>query len=163
MLRRGRHLQQHQFPFHGRDGGQVDHAEHVDQLVELLGHLLEGAVVALHHHGEPGDASGLGGPHRQAFDVEAPAGEQPGDATQRPRLVFNQHREGVLHRRGSIGRAGHPSVRLKLRGRPANLGQPSHQDGVKRLGLLVMGAMAAVIEHLYGQVAPQPPHLRGHP
>src|SRR6202012_4305678 len=67
--------------------------EHVDQLVQLLGDLLQRALVAVDHDRDAGDLVVLGGPDREGVDVEVAAGEQPGDPDQDPRLVLDQHRE----------------------------------------------------------------------
>src|SRR5215207_3264107 len=75
--------------------GQLDDLEHVDQLVELLGDLLQGPLGAVDHDRHAAAARVLGGPDGQAVDVEAAPAEQPGDAGQDARLVLDQHRDRV--------------------------------------------------------------------
>src|SRR5262252_76276 len=89
----GPHLDQQEFPLH-RDGRlQLDDLQYVDQLVELLGDLLQGVLRAVHHDRHPGDLVVLRRAHRQRVDVEAAAGEQPRDADEHAGLVLHKNRQ----------------------------------------------------------------------
>ena len=78
------HLDEQQLALHRGVGLELDDLEHLDQLVELLGDLLERQLVLdVDHDGHPRDPGVLGRPDRERLDVEAAAGEQrrrPGPA-----------------------------------------------------------------------------------
>ena len=103
------HLDHRELALDRRAGlGQVDHALHRHQPLELMADLLD------HHRragGDDGDAREvllvLGLRDREAVDIVAARGEQPDDAREHARLVVDQHRERValdalLHGRGRI-------------------------------------------------------------
>src|SRR5215207_4897353 len=91
----GLDLDQDQLPLHRPVRLQLDDLEHVDQLIELLGDLLEGTLGAVDHDRHAAAARVLGRSHGQAVDVEAAPAEHPRDAGQDPRLVLDQHRDRV--------------------------------------------------------------------
>ena len=69
---------------------------HVDQLVELLDHLLERRRLDVDDDRDPAEALVLGGRDGQREDVEAAPGEQPGDAGEHAGLVLDEHRQDVV-------------------------------------------------------------------
>src|SRR5699024_9114620 len=71
---------------------------HVDQLVQLLGDLLEAALVDVDDHRDAGDLRMLGGADGERGDVVAAPGEQRGDAGEHAGLVLDQDREGLAVR-----------------------------------------------------------------
>ena len=79
--------------------GEIEHLQHIHQLVELFGHLLQGLVVPLHHHGEARLAIVFGRTNRKAVDVEAAACKEARDPAEGSGFVLHNHREGVLHLR----------------------------------------------------------------
>src|SRR5439155_16502142 len=92
---------------------ELDDLQHVDQLVQLLGDLLERVLLAIHHDGDAGDLLVLGGPDGEGIDVEAPPREQPRDPDQDARLVLHEHGQRV---------AGHSETPPQSGARPrANL------------------------------------------
>ena len=74
---------------------KLDDLDHVDQLVELLGDLLEGLVFDIHHNRDPGQALDLAMADGEAFNVEAAAGEQAGDASQQAGFVLDEEAQNV--------------------------------------------------------------------
>src|ERR671911_311628 len=91
----GLDLDQDQLALHRPVRLQLDDLEHVDQLVELLGDLLQGPLGAVDDDRHAAAARVLGRPDGQAVDVEPAPAEQPGDAGQDPGTVLDQHRDGV--------------------------------------------------------------------
>src|SRR5699024_1871116 len=98
----GTDLDQREFAGHRARRVLLDDLDDVDQLVELLGHLLEREVLDGHDDGHPRQSVRLRGPDRQGLDVEAPAGEERGHAREHARLVLHQDAQGV-------GASGHLS------------------------------------------------------
>ena len=92
---------------------ELDDLEHLDELVELLGHLLQRQVLDVDDDGHPGDVRVLGLAHRERVDVEPAAGEQRGDPGQDAGLVLDEDGQGVLgHGRAAFSSwepAGTPS------------------------------------------------------
>src|SRR5579863_8466792 len=93
----GPDLDQEQLALHGGARLELDDLEHVDELVQLLGHLLERVLLAVDHDSDAGELLVLGRPDRQRLDVEAAAGEQAGDPDQDARLVLDEHGQRVGH------------------------------------------------------------------
>src|SRR5690606_32107372 len=91
---------QHELALDGRRGVQLDDLQDVDQLVELLGDLLQRQVGDVHHDRHPGDLRVLGDADRERLDVEAAPGEQRRDPGQDAGLVLHEHRQGVQAHRG---------------------------------------------------------------
>src|SRR5882724_2172510 len=89
-------LDQHELALHRLRRLELNDLDDVDQLVELLRHLLKRVLLAVHHDGHPGDLRVLGRSDRERLDVEAAPGEQAGDPDQDARFVLDQDREGVL-------------------------------------------------------------------
>ena len=80
----------------GGVGGKLDDLQHVNELVQLLGDLLDGVGVTFGYDGDAGDTGVFGGAHGQGEDVEQSAGEQTGDAGENARLIFYQNGQSVL-------------------------------------------------------------------
>src|SRR5450759_3138962 len=78
-------------------GVEVADLDHVDELVQLLGDLVHGVLVAVDDDGDAREPGVLAEAHRQALDVEAAAREQPGDPREHAGLVLDEDGEGVLH------------------------------------------------------------------
>src|SRR5690606_9510311 len=92
----GAHLHQDEFALDGLAGLQLDDLQHVAQLVELLGHLLQREVLDAHHDGDAGDVGVLGDTDGERVDVAAAAGEQGGDPRQDAGGVLHQDGERAL-------------------------------------------------------------------
>src|SRR5271166_7125675 len=90
-LRVGPDLDQDQLALHRGARLELDDLQHVDQLVQLLGDLLERMLFAVDSDRDPGDLLVLGGPDREGIDVEVAAREQPRDPDQDARLVLHKH------------------------------------------------------------------------
>jgi len=110
----GTHLDEHDLALDGRRRLELDDLEHLDELVELLGHLLEREVLDVDDDGHPRDVGVLGLTDGEGVDVEAPTGEQRGDAGEHAGLVLDEDGQGVLR---------HDSHRFQFRGEPE--GTPS--------------------------------------
>ena len=87
----GPHLDQQQLAVDRGGAVELDDLDHLDQLVQLLGDLLERRVLDVDHDRHPGDLGVLGRADRQGVDVEAAAAEQAGDAGQDAGLVLDEH------------------------------------------------------------------------
>ena len=94
---RGGHLDQHQVPLHVILGADVVHADHGDDLFQLLADLLQDVVVADDHEGHPRQLGVFGLPDRQAVDVVAPRGQHPRDVREHAGHVLHQGRQHVTH------------------------------------------------------------------
>ena len=70
----------------------------IDELLELLDHLLKDLIIAHDHDGHPGDLVVLGGTHVEGVDVEAPAAKKPGDPGKHPEPVLDHDGNGVTHK-----------------------------------------------------------------
>ena len=114
----GAHLDEHDLPLHGRRGLELDDLEHLDELVELLGHLLQREVLDVDDDRHPGDVRVLGLAHGEGVDVEAAPGEQRGDAGEDAGLVLDEDGQGVLgHGWPSFRSRGSPWGSRRGRGR----------------------------------------------
>src|SRR5690606_34873762 len=91
----GADLDEEQLALHRRLGLELDDLDDVDELVELLGHLLERERVDVDDDGDARDLLVLRRAHGQGVDVERTPGEEAGDARQHARLVLDEHRQGV--------------------------------------------------------------------
>jgi hypothetical protein len=89
-VRRRVHLEQHQFPIDHLAGIEVLDLHDVDELVELLGHLLETDVVAAHHDRDARQRRVLGDAHRERVDVESASREERRHAREHARLVLHE-------------------------------------------------------------------------
>src|SRR5690606_30354777 len=78
-------LDEHQLAADVVRAGVVDDREHVDELLELLRHLLHGGVLARDDERGARQAGALGLGHRQRLDVVAAPREAPGGAQERAR------------------------------------------------------------------------------
>ena len=94
---RGLDLHQHQLALDMGAFRQVHQLDHFDQLVEVLGDLLDHLIVP--HGGQRQTRQGrvLGRRHGQAFDVVVALGEQADHAGQCAWLVFQQQGNDVSH------------------------------------------------------------------
>ena len=75
---------------------EVADLEHVDQLVQLLGHLVDRVRGAVDRQGDARQLRVVGRPDHERVYVEAAPGEQPRHAGQDARLVLHQHAQDVL-------------------------------------------------------------------
>lgn len=66
--------------------GEVGHLVHVDELVKLLGHLLDDVLIGIDHHGHAAAHVLLGDADGKGLDVEAAARNEAGNASE-PRPV----------------------------------------------------------------------------
>src|SRR6478609_1370674 len=99
--RRRRHLEQRELALERLTGGELRHAEHVDELVQLLLDLLEGMGLAVDTQRDSRHVVPLGLPDREALDVVAAPREHARDARQRSRLVLDEDGDRVLHTTGT--------------------------------------------------------------
>lgn len=93
----GLDLEEHQLALDGVLVGEVGDLVDADQLVELLGDLLEAHLVGLHDDGHAREALVLGGGHREGLDVEAAARDHAGHAGEHAGFVLHQDGEDVAH------------------------------------------------------------------
>jgi hypothetical protein len=77
-------LDQHQFALDMRRLGEIDHLDHINQLVELLGDLFEHLVGTPGQDGHPRQRGIFRRRHGQRFDIVAACREQPGNAESAP-------------------------------------------------------------------------------
>src|SRR5690625_397606 len=89
------HLDEQELALDGDVRLQLDDLDDVDQLVQLLGHLLQRQLRGVDDHRDPGDLRVLGGADGEGVDVEGTAGEEGGDAREHAGLVLHQHGQGV--------------------------------------------------------------------
>ena len=101
VLARRAHLDEHQLALDVVALGQVDDLHHLDQLVQLLGDLLDDVVGARGDDRHPRHRRVLGRRHGQRLDVVAARGEQARDARQRARLVLDEDGQDVSHHSSS--------------------------------------------------------------
>jgi hypothetical protein len=92
-----RTLMQHELALGEAALGEVDHLDHLDQAVEVLGDLLDDLVGAGGHDRHARQRGVLGGRHGQALDVVAAGRKQRHDARQGTGLVLEQDGDDVLH------------------------------------------------------------------
>ena len=90
------HAEERHLASHGPVGLHVADLDHVDELVELLGDLVDRVDGAVERERHARDVRVLGGADRQRVDVEAAAAEQAGDAREDAGLVLDQEGEDVL-------------------------------------------------------------------
>ena len=95
----GAHLEQQQLALDRVVRRELGHAEHVDELVNLLLDLLQRVVLAVDAERDARDAVALGRPDGERVDVEPAPGEHRRDPGERARLVLEEHRDRVLHER----------------------------------------------------------------
>src|SRR5665213_2550665 len=77
-------------PLNGRSACKLDDLEHLDQLVELLGDLLERQFVHVDDDRHAGHVGVLGRADREGVDVEPASREQPRDTGQYAGLVLHE-------------------------------------------------------------------------
>src|SRR6201996_3013668 len=96
VLDRGGDLEQGHLAGDGVLRLHVADLQHVDELVQLLRHLVDRVDGAVWGQGDGRDPRVGGRAAREGVDVEAATGEEPGDARQHARLVLDRDREDVL-------------------------------------------------------------------
>src|SRR3954454_18991966 len=96
VLNCGGDLEEGHLPRHRLFRLHVADLQHVDELVQLLGHLVDRVDGAVEGEGDPRDGRVVGRSDGEGVDVEAATGEEPGDARQHARLVLDLDREDVL-------------------------------------------------------------------
>src|SRR6267142_1319753 len=129
ILAGGADLDQHQLALDVRRLRQVHDLHHFDQLVQLLGDLLDDVIRPGGDDGHAGQRRFLGGRHRERYEVVAACGKKTRNPGKRARLVFEHDRNNVSHRslaeagssgafdtlrRGARGTAGSSSLQLML-------------------------------------------------
>ena len=77
-------------------GLHVADLDHVDELVKLLGDLVDRVNRAVDGERDAGDLGVLGRADRERVDIEAAPAEEPGDPREDAGLVLDQEREDVL-------------------------------------------------------------------
>src|SRR5690554_1231739 len=104
------YLDEHELAVHVLGHRVVYHFDHVEQLLELLLHLLQGGVVA--HHDERGAAEpGLLRPgHRERLDVETAPGDEAGYAHQHAGAVAHGDADDVAAHASTTSRSGFRSA-----------------------------------------------------
>src|SRR5438093_6492741 len=107
MLRLGVHANQHQLALDVALVGQVVDLDDVDELVQLLRHLLDHELVAADHQGHARHRGIERLADRQTLDVVAARREQPRHAREDAELVLDEHGDRVLAELGAVG--GHGS------------------------------------------------------
>ena len=93
---RGLHRDEHELALDRLVGVQLGDLDHRDQLVELLGDLLERRRLGVDHDRHPAEPLVLGRADRERHDVEPAPREQAGDAREHAELVLHQHAEDVV-------------------------------------------------------------------
>jgi hypothetical protein len=83
---------------------EVADLEHVDELVQLLGHLVDRVHRAVDSERDARQRLVVGRPDHERVDVEPAAREQAGDPGQDARLVLDEDREHVLAAGANAGR-----------------------------------------------------------
>ena len=106
------HLHQGELPRDHVLGVEVADLDDVDELVELLGHLLDREAARVDRDRHARAVRVLGRADGEGVDVEAAPGEQAGHAGQDAGLVLHQDREGVLHGARSIARSADRRLRV---------------------------------------------------
>ncbi len=111
---RRRHLHEQQLALDRVVAAELVDLEHVDQLVQLLDDLIDRGLRAVDADRDARAILALGGPDRQALDVEAAPREEPRDARQHAGLVLDEHGQRVV--RAECALAGHqtPSSTQRL-------------------------------------------------
>jgi len=97
-VRLGLYPDQGHLPLHIVMLTHIGDLDNVDELVELLGDLLNDGILAGGHQGQAGNIRLKGLGHGQAFNVEAPATEKAGDSGQNSRFILQQYGNGMFHR-----------------------------------------------------------------
>src|SRR4051795_4607835 len=87
---------QQQLALDGPTRVELADLDHLDQLEELLGDLLERRGVDIDDDRDPAETRLFGRSNRAGEDVVVPTGEQPGDAGQHTRPVLHEHRQDVM-------------------------------------------------------------------
>src|SRR5690554_260186 len=90
-------LDQHQLALDMRTFGKVDHLDHIDQAIQVLGDLFDDFVRAISDDGHARQGRVFGRRHRQGFDVVAAGRKKAHDARQGTGFVFQEDRNHVFH------------------------------------------------------------------
>src|SRR5215218_5367082 len=99
----GGDLEQRELARDGLRRLEVADLDHVDELVQLLGDLVDRVHRPVERERDARERLYVGRADGERVDVEAAAGEQPGDPGQDARLVLHQDREDVLAARPHAG------------------------------------------------------------
>src|SRR5688572_19963548 len=97
VLAGGAHLHEHELALDVLALREVDDLHHVDQLVQLLGDLLDHLVGARGDDGHPGHGGVLGRRNGERLDVVAAGGKQARHPRQGAGLVLHEDRKDVAH------------------------------------------------------------------
>ena len=92
----GAHFDEDQLALDGFLGRETFNLEDVDQLVQLLHHLVDDALVAVDHDGHARTAGLFADTDCQALDVEAAPAEQTGDLGEQAGVVVDQNGQQML-------------------------------------------------------------------
>ena len=92
------------FPIEKLRFGQVDHFEHLNNLVELLHDLLDDPVVADRHDRDHRGGWVQSWSDRQAFYVVASGAKETGNPGEHTKFVLNENRNNMFHPRRLSGR-----------------------------------------------------------
>ena len=105
-----RDLDEQELALDGRGRIQLDDLQDVDELVQLLGHLLDRKLGGVHHDGHAGNARVLGLSDGEGMDVEGSARKKGGDSREHARLVLDQNGQRVTGTHVSPPQAAFGSV-----------------------------------------------------
>src|SRR5205085_744912 len=83
---------------------EIADLEHVDELVQLLGDLVDRVERSVERQRDSGEAFVVGGSDGERVDVESAPREQPGDAGQDTGLVLDEDRDDVFAARAQAAR-----------------------------------------------------------
>ena len=93
----GTHLDQHDFALDMIAIAQVAYFQYIHQLVQLLGDLLDDAIITGSNYGHPRQGRIFGRRHRQGLDVVSPLGKQAHYPAQGAGFVFQQQGYNTPH------------------------------------------------------------------
>src|SRR4051794_36254826 len=105
VLRVDPYCRQQQLALDGTTRVELADLDHLDQLEQLLGDLLERRGIDIDNDGDAAEARLLRGSHREGEDVVVASREQSGDAGQHTRPVLHEHRQDVMVHLGAHWRA----------------------------------------------------------
>src|SRR5690606_39129306 len=91
------HLDEHELTLDVRPFGEVDHLDHVDQAIQVLGDLLDDVIGTRGDDGHARQRVVFGRRNGKSFDVVATSRKQAHDARERTGFVFQKDRNHVFH------------------------------------------------------------------
>ncbi len=112
-------LDQRQLALDARIVGQVTHFADLDDLVELLGDLLDGRTRPVDDHGQTHDPGFVGPPDGQALDGERALAEEAQHAVENDGALLNRCNQGVFTHR-SLASFGLGTAPTSTRSRTAS-------------------------------------------